>query len=386
VAQPRRRVAVLVAQLPPETGHLTALGRSLDLVVYASPGPGSDERQGPVEGATVRTLRALGAETAVRWLYPGLGRALRRDDPEVLHVVAEPWSLLAVQAALHARLRPRTRLVVHGCDRLWFHGGAAEQRAKRLLAGWTLRRADAFCNETDAAFALARASGLRADAPLAVVHTQPRSAELFRPPASEQERRAARRRLGLPEQGVGVGFLGRLEDYKGPQLLVQAWARLPADVRERAWCAVAGEGPLLEELQREGERAGVRVLGPVGFPDGVLDLCRAVQVLAVPSYAEGEIEDQSPRAVIEGLLAGTLVVGSRSGGIPGMLDGTGVLVEERDVDDLARGVREAVEAVSDPDGAEQVQARSVARGRSVYATDAVAERLLELWLGLLSRR
>ena len=127
------------------------------------------------------------------------------------------------------------------------------------------------------------------------------------------------------------------------------------------------------------------VLGAVPFPDGVLDLCRAVDVLAVPSYSEGEIDDQSPRAVIEGLLTGAVVVGSRSGGIPGMLDGTGVLVAERDADDLARGLLEAVAVVRDPARAATARDRSVARGRAVYSTTAVAERLTALWGSLLSR-
>lgn len=381
----RPRVAVVVAQLPPETGHLSALAQDVDLVVYASQGPRRRERQGPVDGARVRTMTALGGWSAIRWVYPGLGRALRRDRPELLHVVSEPWSLLAVQAALHARLRPRLRLVVHGCDRLWFHGAPAEQRTKRALATWTVRRADAFCNETDAAFALARSCGLPPAAPTRVVHTQPRSQQVFRPVASDDERRAARRRLGLPEDGLGVGFLGRLEGYKGPQLLVQAWERLPEEQRAGAWCAVAGDGPLLAELQEQGRRAGVHVLGAVPFPDGVLDLCRAVQVLAVPSYSEGEIDDQSPRAVIEGLLSGAVVVGSRSGGIPGMLGDAGVLVAERDPDDLARGIAEALALAADPATGADARDRAVARGAAVYSTTAVAARLGALWQELLSR-
>ena len=380
-ATPRDRPAavVVVAQLPPETGHFQLLAEQFDITVYASQGPGRPEQQGPVAGARVRTMRALGAYSAVRWVYVGMGRALRLDAPAVVHVVSEPWGLLAVQAALHARLRPSQRLIIHGCDRLWWHGSRPERWGKRVLAGFTLRRADAFCAETDAAFGIAHAAGLRSGAPTVAIHTHPRSPESFRPAASAQERAAARRRLGLPEQGTGVGFVGRLVPQKGPELLVGAWESIPPERRQGAWCAIAGDGPLLEELREKGRQAGVHVLGALSFPDGIVDFCRAIEVAVVPSYAEGEIDDQSPRTVIEALLSGALVVGTESGGIPAMLDGTGVLVPERHVEGLARGLLTALDRVRDPETAASAQAASIARGLRQYSTSAVAQQMAALW-------
>lgn len=375
----RPRVVVVVAQLPPETGHLRLLAEQFAVTVYASEGPGRRQQQGAVAGASVRTMRAVGAFSAVRWIYLGMGRALREDAPDVVHVVSEPWGLLAVQAALHARLHPSRRLIVHGCDRLWWHGSLPEQWGKRVLAAFTLRRADAFCAETNAAFGIAHDAGLRAEAPTVPIHTHPRSPESFRPAASAQERAAARRAVGVPEQGLGVGFVGRLVPQKGPQLLVDAWQRLPEGLRADAWCAVAGDGPLQEELREAGRAAGVRVLGALPFPDGVVDFCRAVDISVVPSYAEGEIDDQSPRTVIEALLSGAFVVGSDSGGIPAMLDGRGILVPERDPEGLARGLAAALERLREPDAAERLQQASVARGMEQYSTAAVADQMADLW-------
>lgn len=375
----RPRAVVVVAHMPSETGHLCRLAEEFALTVYASEGPGRPQLQPEVAGARVRTMRAVGAYSAVRWLYPAMGRRLGVDCPDVVHVVSEPWGLLAVQAALHARFHPQRRLVVHGCDRLWWHGSLPEQWSKRLLAAFTLRRADAFCAETDAAFDLARRVGLAADAPTATIHTNPRSPQDFRPAASAEEKVAARRRLGLPEQGLGVGFIGRLVPQKGPHLLAQAWGQLSQAERGGAWCAIAGEGPLLDELHTGAPASGVQVLGPLPFPEGVIDFCRAVDITAVPSYAEGEIDDQSPRAVIEALMSGAFVVGSDSGGIPGMLGGRGVLVHERDVEALADGLRRAMSVMSEAGAAAKERDASVARGRERYSTSAVAEQTAAVW-------
>src|SRR5262245_54325716 len=42
------------------------------------------------------------------WFYRHLGQALDEDRPDVVHVLTEPWQLLALQASAWARRRPET--------------------------------------------------------------------------------------------------------------------------------------------------------------------------------------------------------------------------------------------------------------------------------------
>lgn len=376
----RLRVAWVGGPLPAETGHLTLLARSVDLLVIASPAPGRAADLPPVDGVAVRSMTTIGTKEApLRWVYPALGRALNAHRPDVVHVVSEPWGLLTVRSAAWVRLHPGAVLVVHGCDRIWWHGGRLERLAKRVLARVALTSSGGFCAETSAVAALAVSAGLPASAPTAQIHTNPRDPADFRPPTA-QERADSRERLGLPATGTGVTFVGRLVPEKAPLLLLDAWESLPEDVRGDAWLALAGNGPLEQEVaDRARHLPGVHALGTLSFPDGIVDLSRAGQVVAVPSYTVPDWDDQSPRTVIEGLLSGALVVGSRSGGIPVMLGDAGILVAERDTEDLARGLRDALLQLRDPELEDRHRAHAVARGTQHYSTASVAAQLLALW-------
>lgn len=383
----RLRVAWLSGPVPLERGHLQLLSEQVDLMLVASEGPGRGVTSPVVEGVPVADVRALGArDTHIRWIYPALGRRLSAFRPDVVHVVVEPWGLLAVQAALWVRRHPQSRLVLHGCDRIWWHGGRLEQVAKRVLARVTLRVTSGFAAETSAVAPLARSAGLSVSAPTAQIHTQPRDPRQFRPPTAD-ERAAARSELGLPADGHGLAFVGRMVPEKGPLVLLEAWRRLVPEVRQDAWLAIAGSGPLDDLVAHVAEGyEGVHVLGAVPFPAGVLALSRAAEIAVVPSYTVPDWDDQSPRAVIEGLLSGAVVVGSACGGIPVMLEDTGILVKEQDPEDLARGLTQALAMVRDPAQAAQATAQAVARGTAAYSVACVAEQLMELWSRCLAVR
>ena len=65
----------------------------------------------------------------------------------------------------------------------------------------------------------------------------------FTPAAQGREaavRVAARRRLGLPERGYVVAFVGRIQRLKAPDVLLRAVAQLPRPVLDRLTVAIAG--------------------------------------------------------------------------------------------------------------------------------------------------
>ncbi len=59
-------------------------------------------------------------------------------------------------------------------------------------------------------------------------------------------RQAARRELGLGEDDVTVGFVGRLNAQKYPELLIESFGRVARQF-PRAKMVIVGDGPLAEQ-------------------------------------------------------------------------------------------------------------------------------------------
>jgi glycosyltransferase involved in cell wall biosynthesis len=161
------------------------------------------------------------------------------------------------------------------------------------------------------------------------------------------------------DPGLGrplVLAVGRLHPQKGYDVLVEALPLLGDAV-----VAVAGEGPLAAELRSRAPQ--VRWLGR---RDDVADLYAAADVVVLPSRWEAR-----SLTAQEALRAGTPLVASAVGGLPGLVGDGAVLVPPGDAEALGRAVRRLLD---DPAEAAAV----AARGQAVAASwpdeeDAVAQ-------------
>jgi D-inositol-3-phosphate glycosyltransferase len=169
--------------------------------------------------------------------------------------------------------------------------------------------------------------------------------ERFTPPAVGCEaavKEAARRRLGLPPHGYVVAFVGRIQPLKAPDVLLRAAAELRSlnpDVASRLTLAIVGgnSGSGLDLAALAGELGlgdTVRFLPPQGR-DRIVDLFRAADLVAVPSYNES-----FGLVAMEAQACGTPVVAAAVGGLVlGVRDGlSGVLVDSHAPGDWARVV------------------------------------------------
>lgn len=109
--------------------------------------------------------------------------------------------------------------------------------------------------------------------------------------AAQAAARAGRRNelraaFGLPPEAVVFLFAGKLEVKKHPQDLLEAVARLPADLRAKAYVLVAGEGPLRAACERLAHERDLRV-SFAGFlnQSRLPDAYAAADVLVLPSDA-----------------------------------------------------------------------------------------------------
>jgi glycosyltransferase involved in cell wall biosynthesis len=301
------------------------------------------------EGARGRDwLDAIAADEIPVRLVPhgGLAALLAEDDgPAILHV---HFSALQIEAARAARRRERTWCWWHVHTVL--HGGPLAVARNAVRFGVIGRSVEEMlCVAPDLADSVRSRLG-----PRAKVAFFPNAIDLARfRPAAPEERRAARGRLGLPEDARVLMHLGRDWHGKGGDLYAEAVGRL-AQRRDDVVAVTVGA---------PAEVAGLRRLDQT---PRVEDLYAAADVFVSPSRAEG-----MPFAVAEALACGTPVVASD---IPGQRyvceSHGGCRLVPLDADPLA----DAIGAMLD-EGADMAGARDwLERNMDV---DAWARRLFE---------
>lgn len=122
-------------------------------------------------------------------------------------------------------------------------------------------------------------------------------------------RAEARRAMGVSDEAIVIGFVGRLVDQKAPDVLLTAFAST-IRVAPQARLAMVGAGPLDEELRG--------LAGKLGIADKIIWLgerdARGVlagfDIFALSSRKEG-----LPYVVLEAMAAGLPVVATQSAGV-----------------------------------------------------------------------
>ena len=291
-----------------------ALSERLDLRVLAS-GTGVDPRfalraPSPLDGA--RFYGSLPARVA---------RELRTFRPDVV-IAQSPYEGFAAELARRAaRSRAKVIVEVHGD---WHTATRLYGSRARILLGplgdrvarFAVRHADAHRAISAYTASLVRGEGRE---PAAVFPTYS-DLDAFSGPL-----------LPVPEEPRAL-FVGVLERYKNVELLAAAW-RIVARRIPQARLHLVGTGTQVEvaaALAREGVEWERRIEPPELA--AALDRARA---LLLPSASEG-----LGRVAIEAFLRGRAVVGSRTGGIPDIVeDGVnGLLVRPGDAGGLAAAI------------------------------------------------
>jgi glycosyltransferase involved in cell wall biosynthesis len=190
-------------------------------------------------------------------------------------------------------------------------------------------------------------------------------------PATAEQRARARRRMGLPDDAVAVGYLGRMHREKGPDLLVEAMVRHALDLPQ-AHLVLIGRGPLDDALRTAvaplGERA--HLLGEV--VEGAADLLAGLDVYAQPSRREGR-----SLSMLEAMAASLPTVAHRLPAVAELHpDGsTAVLVAVEDGAALGGALRSLV-----LDPARRAALGNAARARvAAFSMDAMVEAYVRLW-------
>ena len=200
----------------------------------------------------------------------------------------------------------------------------------------------------------------------------------------------SRRRLAacLPElrveDGPGILFVGRLEQAKGADLLVQALPLITSRPAVSLWIVGGDERDEAERARLRALAAECGVEDRVRFANAVKrrqlpDLYRAAAVCAVPSAYES-----FGLVAVEAMASGTPAVATRVGGLARTINHgkTGFLVGDRQPQEFAS----AIDRLLGDEALRRRVGSAAAAEMGVYAWDRVTRSILELYAGLLSER
>ena len=314
-----------------------------------------------------------------------LARLTVGPGPDVVHLHGTRTAFFhAVGAALRRVAGRRGRggpPVVYTAHGLAYRKDAG--RAERQVSLWAERVA---CRGADAVTSVSRADladlegrGFLGGRPGFHV------ANAVRVPASDEGgRKAARRRLGLPEDGLVVGTVSRLVPQKAVGDLVDAVARIAPGFHGPTGpltLVVVGDGPLRPSLERRVEAgtngARVMLLGARGDVPGLLP---AFDVFVLSSHWEGE-----PIALLEAMAAGLACVATATEGAREIVGDDASIGRLVPVGDAAR-LGDAIERLlRDASARDAMGAAARARMRS-RTPEAQASQVVDVYRRMLAGR
>jgi glycosyltransferase involved in cell wall biosynthesis len=315
--------------------------RGIETAVITSPGAALDEfgRREGVRTFGVPMARAITPAADATALH-ALVRILRSLRPDIVHAHTPKGGLLGTTAAFLARVPTR----LYHMRGLRFAAMPPGPRRSLLVAAE--RTSCALATQVlcvshslrEVAVAERLASATKLSVPGAGSGQGVDARGRFDPTVVRTSVRAAvRAELGIDDDALVIGFVGRLVNDKGVSELAAAWRALSADLPHARLVVVGAfeaEDPVDPAVRVSLERDARVSL--VGFRRDTERYYAAFDLVVLPTYREG-----FPNVPLEAASMGLPVVATR---IPGCIDAvaegeTGTLVPSRDPLALERAIR-----------------------------------------------
>ncbi len=249
--------------------------------------------------------------------YPNLRMHVRRLKPHIIHIDEEPYNLATFQAM---------RLAVSARVRALFFTWQNLLRYYPFPFNWMERY-----NYQHATHAIAgnqegmevlRAKGYQG--PVTVIPQFGVDPKIHRPSTPDLE---------APSPYFQIGYVGRLVEEKGVDILLQAAAGLSGE-----WLlSILGDGPFKSRLEGLAQELNIqdRVSFEPALPSTEMpSYYRQLNVLVLPSRTCPHWKEQFGRVLIEAMACGIPVIGSDSGEIPEVIGEAGLIFPEEDKEAL----------------------------------------------------
>jgi glycosyltransferase involved in cell wall biosynthesis len=148
-----------------------------------------------------------------------------------------------------------------------------------------------------------------------------------------------RRSIGIPDDSLVLGSVGRLDEVKRPDILLAAFAAINSQF-PNTHLLLVGDGPLMSDLRRQA--ADLKISDRVhftGFQDNPAPYLHLLDIFVLTSRMEG-----MPLSVIEAAASGIPVIASNVGGLSEMSNGNQsiLLYDFQDMDALHAGLRRLI--------------------------------------------
>jgi glycosyltransferase involved in cell wall biosynthesis len=296
--------------------------------------------------------------------YPDLATQVRRLRPEIMHIDEEPYNLatfMATRLASSVGAKPLFFTWQNLLRRYPFPFSWLEQYNYR-------HSAHAIAGNQDGVSVL-RAKGY--GGPVTVIPQFGVDTDVYQPRSSESKE---------DRQPFCIGYVGRLVEEKGADLLLRAVANLKGEWR----VSMLGDGPyracLLELAEELGLRENIAFEAPL--PTAKMpEYYHKLDALVLPSRARSHWKEQFGRVLIEAMACGVPVVGSDSGEIPHVIGQAGLLFREEDVQALRAHLQDLI--------ADQGLRRALAnKGRERvlrhYTQKAIAKATHDVYVNILA--
>lgn len=295
-----------------------------------------------------------------------LSRLFNRTRPDVVHAHDPHAVAMAALGLSMATLQPAP--VVVASRRVDF------RLKKNSFSRWKYRQVDAFICASAAIAAVIGKEGISPSRIFTVhegidveriTHTEPASVHA---------------ELWLPAHAPIVGSIGALVEHKGHRHLIDAAALVVRDVPDARF-VVFGEGPLRPALEQQIRHLHLEkhVFLP-GFRADVIAFLKGFDVFVMSSEMEG-----LGTSILDAMAAGKAVIGTRTGGIPEVVDDgvTGLVVPPGDAPALAGAI---AELLRDRETRERLAAAGWARVRERFTVERMVEQTRRVYCELLTRR
>lgn len=294
--------------------------------------------------------------------YPGLGRVVRRFQPDLIHIDEEPYNLVAAQAtSLAKRIGAKTVFFT------WQNLYRRYPPPFRFFELHTWRHASVGIAGNADAVDVLRRKGFRK--PVEVIPQFGVDPEIFAPRCAP---------AGATRTPT-IGYYGRLVPEKGVDILIDAVALLPHHPK----LVIVGAGESLDALKA---RAASRGLGDRVTFRGTMPSAKIpaflhdVDIIVVPSRTRPNWKEQFGRVIVEAMSCGVAVVGSDSGEIPNVIGDAGLTFPEGDVAALAMQLGGLL---NDPIRMRQLSEAGRQRVLDSYTQRQVAMRTVDLYRRVL---
>ncbi len=149
-------------------------------------------------------------------------------------------------------------------------------------------------------------------------------------------RQQARTTLGLPQEAVIIGFVGRFSEQKAPGILLEAFAKIAPNLPELR-LALIGWGEQETSLREFSQQANIADrIDWLGEQPGQASM-RAFDIFALPSRYEG-----MPYVLLESLVAGLPIVCTKTAGTSLMVESgvNGQVIEQNHPDRFAAALQQ----------------------------------------------